>query len=63
MSVTVEEREEINEQAGHVELSAGDVDVYVTQVKETVSVVAVDTEADWQGSVVVEGDERGVGEV
>jgi len=58
MSISVEAREEISEQAGHVELSAGDVDVYVTHAGETVSVVAVDE--DWQGSVVVEGDEREV---
>ena len=61
MSVTVEEREEINGEAGHVELSAGDVEVFITHVGETISVVAVDD--GWQGSVVVEGDRREVREV
>lgn len=61
MSIEVEAREEINGEAGHVELAAGDIEVFVTHVGETVSVVAVDDE--WQGSVVVEGDRREVREV
>lgn len=61
MSVTVEERENIGDECGHIELSAGDVQVFITHVGEATSVVAVDDE--WQGSVVVGGDEREVREV
>jgi hypothetical protein len=58
MSITIQRDEDIAEGCGHLELEAGDVQMFLTRVEETVSVVVVD--GDWQGSVTIDDEGRRV---
>ncbi|WP_135821235.1 hypothetical protein [Halostella litorea] len=56
MAIETVRDEHIADECAHLELAAGDVQVFLTWVVDTVSVVVVD--GDWQGSVTIDDGRR-----